>query len=291
MVSNQNTLSPVVELQRIFARTEELCGVAGLPDESSEEVRELLRRAKELAAELTRENERLRMQNLLLERQKLEAEQRLGGSKIGKENEQLKTELRLLGERMAEMEREASKYRRRYEEAAQHNSALANMFVAATRLHSTLDFAEVVQIAEEILWDIIASPVFAIFAYDSKRGQLILVGGRGVEERFPAGHLPEISGLFAEALESGGAVFESQVGDGTGPLACIPLRLESGEIIGIIAVYEIEKHKRGVSELDRMLFEMLASQMATAIMCSRIYSEALKKLKSMESFINLIKPV
>jgi len=285
VLSNMNSMSPMVELQRIFARTEELCGVITDSEERpNEEIRELLRRMKDVAAELMRENERLRMQNLLLERQRAEADQRLSGSQLGKENEELKRELSAFERRVAALEFEAQKYRRRYEELAQRNSALLNVFVAANRLHSTLASDEVIRIAEEILWDMIAASAFAIFLRDEKRGGLVLVGGRGVQ-----GHRFDINDELIAALENGTA--SSMHGDEPdAPLALIPLKLEDGTVTGLIVVYAFAEHKRGASELDRMLFEMLASQMATAIMCARLYGETIKKLRSMESFINLIKP-
>lgn len=280
-----NCMSPMVELQRIFARTEELCGVITDPEQRpTEEIRDLLRQMKELAAELMRENERLRMQNLLLERQRAEADQRLSGSQLGKENEQLRRELSAAERRIATLASEMQKYRRRYEELAQQSSALLNVFVAANRLHSTLASDEVIRIAEEILWNMIAASVFAIFVRDEKRGGLTLVGGRGVR-----GHQLDLNDELMAALASG-AVDSVQKGEPDAPLALIPLKLEDGTITGLIVVYEFEEHKKGVSELDRMLFEMLASQMATAIMCARLYGETIKKLRSMESFINLIKP-
>jgi hypothetical protein len=58
----------------------------------------------------------------------------------------------------------------------------------------------------------------------------------------------------------------------------------------MVTVYEIEAHKGGLSDLDKELFELLANQTATAMTSSRVYSETVKKLKSMESFLNLIKP-
>jgi GAF domain-containing protein len=61
-------------------------------------------------------------------------------------------------------------------------------------------------------------------------------------------------------------------------------------VIGLITVYEIEPHKGQLSELDKELFDMLATQTATALTSSQVYSETVKKMKSMESFIKLITP-
>ena len=112
---------PVVEMQRLFARTEELMSTNSKEPTDGDAVRDLFRRTKELSIELMRDNEQLRVQNLFLERQKIEAEQRLDHSRLGKENEQLKSELEMLNQRLAEMEKKSQKFRRRYEDIEQYN--------------------------------------------------------------------------------------------------------------------------------------------------------------------------
>jgi hypothetical protein len=281
---------PAVEIQRLFARSEELCGSAPETERGPiQELRKLFGRTKELAVELMRDNEQLRVQNLLLEKQKVEAEQRLDHSRLGKENEHLRAELELVNKRLAELENKSQKFRRRYEDIEQYNMALSNVYIASTQLHSTLDFTEVVRTAGEILWNLVAAPSFAIFLRDEKSGDLMFVGGEGVEGRFPGDRLREPSGMMAESLAEGVSLFVDDQTKGD-PLASIPLKIEDRGVVGLITVYEIEEHKGGLSDLDKELFELLASQTATAMTSSRVYSETVKKLKSMESFINLIKP-
>jgi len=280
---------PAVEMQQLFARTEELM-MSNKSNESTDAnaMRELFRRTKELTIELMRDNEHLRVQNLLLERQKIEAEQRFDHSRLGKENEQLKAELETLNARVADIEKKSQKFRRRYEDIEQYNMALSNVYIAANQLHSTLDFTAVVKMAEEILWNFVASPCFAIFLRDEKTSDLKLVGGQGIEGRFPSDLLHEPQGMIAKALSEGKAMFVEGA-TSADPLACVPLRIED-RVVGLVTVYEIEKHKEGLSDLDKELFELLANQTATAMTSSRVYSETVKKLKSMESFLSLIKP-
>lgn len=278
--------APAVEMQQLFARTEELMS-SGAEARDIQGMRDLFRRTKELTVELMRDNEQLRVQNLLLERQKIEAEQRLDHSRIGKENEQLKSELELLNSRLTEIEKKSQKFRRRYEDIEQYNMALSNVYIATNQLHSTLDFTAVVKMAEEILWNFVASPCFAIFLRDEKTGDLKLVGGQGIDGRFPSGAV-QPTGMMSDALQEGVSLFLEGLTTGD-PLACVPLKIEE-RVVGVVAVYEIEEHKGGLSDLDKELFELLANQTATAMTSSRVYSETVKKLKSMESFLALIKP-
>jgi len=261
---------PVVEMQRLFARTEELMNSTGEASDT-QAMREVVRRTKDLTVELMRDNEQLRVQNLLLERQKIEAEQRLDHSRLGKENEQLRAELDLLNSRLNDIEKKSQKFRRRYEDIEQYNMALSNVYIAASQLHSTLDFTEVVKMAEEILWNFVASPAFAIFLLDERTGDLKLVGGQGIEGRFPSETLHEPAGMMAQALTAGSSVFLEGVASGD-PLACVPLKVEERGVVGLVAVYEIEEHKEGLSELDKELFELLANQTASAMTSSRVYS-------------------
>ena len=276
-------------MQQLFARTEELM-MSNKGDHASDTqaMKELFRRTKELTIELMRDNEQLRVQNLLLERQKMEADQRFDNSRLGKENEQLKAELEMLNARLADIEKKSQKFRRRYEDIEQYNMALSNVYIAANQLHSTLDFTAVVKMAEEILWNFVASPCFAIFLRDEKTSDLKLVGGQGIDGRFPSDVIHEPQGMIAEALNDGMSLFVEGV-TSADPLACVPLKIED-RVVGLVTVYEIEAHKEGLSDLDKELFELLANQTATAMTSSRVYSETVKKLKSMESFLSLIKP-
>ncbi len=281
---------PALEINRILARSDELITSTSEGCSNAQaDLRETLRRAKELALELMRDNEQLRVQNMLLQKQKLETEQRFDSSRMGIENEQLKAELNLLNQQMADMEKKSKKFRRRYEDIEKYNMALSNVYIASNQLHSTLDFSEVVKTAGEILWNLIASPVFAIFLKSEKTDGLMLIGGEGIEGKFESDVLPEPAGMIHDALTEGVSLFIDDAVEGD-PLAAIPLKIEGRGVIGLITVYKIEEHKGGLSDLDKELFDMLASQTATALTSSQVYSETIKKVKSMESFIKLIKP-
>jgi hypothetical protein len=61
---------PAIEINRLFARSEELIsGTSEGCTNAQADLRGLFRSTRELAVELMRDNEQLRVQNLLLERQ------------------------------------------------------------------------------------------------------------------------------------------------------------------------------------------------------------------------------
>ena len=276
---------PAVEMQNLFASTEELISRSAEPKERAA-LRESVRHRNAPSIELMRDNELLRVENLLLERQKIEAEQRLEHSRLCKENEQLKADLEMLNSRLHDTEKKSAKFRRRYEDSEQHNLAVSNVYSAANHLQSTLDFNAVVKMTEEILWNFVASPVLAIFLLDEKSRNLKLVGGQGIDGRFPLGTLHEPTGMIIEALTEGRSVFLDGVTSGD-PLACVPLKVEGRGIVGLVVVYAVEEHEGGLTDLDKELFELLANQTATAMTSSRIYGETVEKLESMERALML----
>jgi hypothetical protein len=281
---------PALEINRLFARSEELIKNQGeFAGTAQADLRDVFRQKRDLTVELMRDNEQLRVQNMLIERQRLEAEQRLESSRLGIENKNLRAELEMLSKQLSEMEKKSQKFRRRYEDVEQYNTALSNVYIASNQLHATLDFTEVVKTASEILWNLVAAPVFAIFLRNEKTGVYSLIGGAGVEDRFPGEVLPEPTGMVAQALAENVSLFVDGAVSGD-PLAVIPLSIESRGVIGLMTVYEIEEHKGQLSDLDKELFDLLASQTATALTSSQVYSDTVKKVKSMESFIKLIKP-
>ena len=52
------------------------------------------------------------------------------------------------------------------------------------------------------------------------------------------------------------------------PVVVIPLHVR-GSALGVIALYKLLDQKASLSELDRQLFDLLASHAATALVCSR----------------------
>ena len=102
---------PAIEINKLFARSDELITGTSEGDALAQaDLREVFKRTRELAVELMRDNEQLRVQNLLLERQKLETEQRFESSRIGIENEQLKAELALLNKQIGDLEKKSQKF-------------------------------------------------------------------------------------------------------------------------------------------------------------------------------------
>ena len=167
----------------------------------------------------------------------------------------------------------------RYAEIDQQNSNLANLYVASYRLHGTLDRREVLAAIQEIIANLIGSEDAAIFEVDAERRRLDYVAGFGVDP----GRCPQIPlgyGLIGRAAETG----EIYVAGPAAPAAaaaherdltaCIPLSLD-GTVAGAIAIFKLLPQKSGIEDIDRELFELMATHAATALYSSGLHAKRL----------------
>jgi hypothetical protein len=186
-----------------------------------------------------------------------------------REHHQLESQLERVRQ---ETERDSA----RYAEIEQQNSNLANLYVASYRLHGTLDRKEVLAAIQEIIANLIGSEDAAIFEVDRERKTLGFVAGFGVEpERCPEVALG--SGIIGRAAATGEIYVAgpesaaSTAAHERDLTACIPLSLD-GTVTGAIAIFKLLPQKPGVEDIDRELFELLATHAATALYCSGLHA-------------------
>jgi hypothetical protein len=172
---------------------------------------------------------------------------------------------------------ETEGYSSRYAEVEQQNSNLANLYVASYRLHGTLDRAEVIAAIQEIIANLVGSEEAALFEIDPDKQALELVASFGVD-RDQCPPLPVGSGLIGLTARTGEilVVDPSQVSGATGLesrlTACIPLKLD-GTVTGVIAIFGLLPQKGGIEDLDRELFDLLATQAAFALYCTGLHAK------------------
>jgi hypothetical protein len=242
----------------------------GIPAKS-EELLDILRKGKTFAEELLRENERLRLKIVRLENEGMDAARDAESDRLRAENARLQARLDLYERRFADVESENQDFARRYLEVAEHNEALANLYVASYQLHSTLDPDEVVAAVVDIVSGLVGASEFALFLAGGAGGDLAIAASEGVEDRFPDGRLPGPDGLERRVA----ATREAYFGDPAGPdaqVACMPLVLKD-ECVGLIAIYRILSQKGGAfTAVDHELLNLLAGQAASALVASRLFA-------------------
>jgi GAF domain-containing protein len=224
---------------------------------------------------LLQENERLRARVAALEteNQKL-ADEVATLRDLDERQQRRQVELEA---RLQRVEDENRRFSQEYSQVEQQNSNLANLYVANYRLHGTLDRAEVLLAIQEIIANLVGSEEMAVFERDAQRPVLTLVGSFGIDaERYREVALG--SGIMGRSAAQGepylwvpGGAEEPKAAHEDDLTACVPLMLD-GRVTGLIALFRLLSHKASFEAVDREIFDLLASQAAIALYCTRLHS-------------------
>ncbi|MBI3651554.1 MAG: GAF domain-containing protein [Acidobacteria bacterium] len=257
----------------------------------SEEILEMFRKGKAFTEELMAENERLRYRMVHMEADKMGLADTLQKEveRLRLENSQLSQKLDFMDNRFEQIESENKDFVQRYIEVEEQNESLANLYVASHHLHSTLDPEEVMQCIKEILINMVGSEEFGIFIVDDETNELLLAGSEGeIAQLFDKRNVKFGDGLEGMVAQSGEPFFTDDEGEDGNTCACIPLKVKE-RVIGVISIYRLLEHKRGLTTLDYKLLELLAGHAATALVSSKLYAMTDRKLKTIEGFMNLLR--
>jgi len=172
-----------------------------------------------------------------------------------------------LQERLARVEIENRQAIESYADVSRRSSQLANLYVASYRLHETLERDTIIEAIREIVINLVGSEEFAIF--ETHGVTVRLVSSYGLDPDALTLKEPS-SECIAHAARTG----EIYVGtpdsrDQAVPIACIPLRVGS-RTTGVVAIFGLLAHKPAIEEVDRELFDLLATQAGTALYCAGI---------------------
>jgi len=270
--------TPDTDFQSFFSRGEEFL--------------EMMRKSREFTDKLMKENERLRLKHVQMEKELLDLRQKAKEPKLEAllgENAALKEKIAHLEKRFSEMEEENQDFANKYVEITQQNESLANLYVASHQLHSTLDPQEVMGIVSEILVNLVGAEEFAIFVVDKMTKELTPVAGEGIFSKLASGELMWEQGILEQVIKTGEAFFyDGQSYVLEAPLACVPLKIKQ-EVVGAIAIFKLLVQKEGFTSTDSEILNLLAGHAATAVVSSRLYADAERKLKTIEGFIELLR--
>jgi hypothetical protein len=160
-----------------------------------------------------------------------------------------------------------------FAEIEQQNSNLANLYVASYRLLGSVERAEVLQVIQEIIINLIGSEELGIYEVDEKTKRLTLLSSFGLEGDAYSRILNDSP--IARAAETGEMyLIEPPPNNTSAPVtsltACIPLKANE-RVIGVIAVFRMLPQKPALAAIDRELFELLGSHAAMALYCSGLH--------------------
>jgi hypothetical protein len=188
--------------------------------------------------------------------------------------EQHEREQGQLQRQLEQVDEDNRRYSDQFATLEQQNNNLANLYVASYRLHGTLDREEVVDALKEIIANLVGSEEMALFEIDSTRGRLRLVASNGIQPE-PYQTLSMGQGAIGRALQSGETLILGEgdlrsAGEET-LTAVIPLKL--GErVSGLIAIFRLLPQKAAFEDVDRELFDLLASHAAMALHCTALHA-------------------
>ena len=243
---------------------------------ASDYVHKVREKTTEYICELLDANAALRRHNAALESSIGELRQervqlKEDGLKLRETLEAMREERRELDRHLAQVENENQEFSSRYVAVEQQNNNLVNLYVATNQLHSTLDRGEILTILQEIVINLVGSEEFAIYLRDDA-DHFEVVATVGIDRD----DVPAVSQTRAlQHAVTHGELWVSTAADhgGGDPLACVPLRL-GDRVLGVISVFGLLVQKADLEPVDYELFNLLASQAATALYASSLHAAA-----------------
>ncbi|MBN2529382.1 MAG: GAF domain-containing protein [Deltaproteobacteria bacterium] len=189
-----------------------------------------------------------------------------------------------------DVKREYKTYEDRYVEMEQELDQMANLYVASSQLHVTMESSQVFSVIEQMLMQFVGAGSIGIFL----RG--FGTEGKPVLRPVHAFHCDEITGTTIEW--NAGPVGETaatavqfimepeKAEDESSPIACIPL-IFGGDVIGVIAIYSLLEQKKKFVNVDYELFRLLAGHAASAIIGSGLYARTESVAAALDCFDSL----
>ena len=195
-----------------------------------------------------------------------------------------------LQQRLLELEDDRDQLSKQLSDYEAQTGRLMNLYVATYQLHSTLDPAEVQSTIAEIATNLIGAEQFSLLFWRGDSGECEIAHGQGLEEvaiglyengRYAGGD-PAIDATLADGVLRIGPI------DGSDVVAVVPLTVQ-GAVVGALVIHKLFAHKAMLRADDRDLLDLLAAHAASALFAARVYSATDRKLKTLESLIQLVK--
>lgn len=237
-----------------------------------------LERAQQLFAELTEES--LSLLAAQGTRDKSVADAKAQGSTAGGES----------GREADSVERDREELTSRLVEAEHQLGRLMNLYVATFQLHATLDPGEVQATIAEIAVDLLGAERFALLLRVEGTNECEVALSRGLDN--------DDGGYYsADKYRGGDPLVDACLEDGIlrmGPaensdvVAAVPLRVQDA-IVGVLVLVKLFDHKTILRAEDRDLLDLLAAHAASALFAARVYSNTDRKLRTLESLVQLVR--
>lgn len=266
------------KIKRAPRQPDEGCGVYFLhPDPASKAlIDSLVRGQKAELREQTGVDPQLNQRILTLEEEcaRLRASQDEANRKIG------------------ELEQENLEFANQLVQVEEVNNNLTSLYIASSRLHSTLDRGETLEIIKEVVINFVGAEKFAVFLFSKASGRLSYETGEGFDEDDIFPEIPLGDGVLGRTAAGGeNYFFDGSLSQGSDdllePIIAIPLIIQ-GQMIGLLAIYRLFIQKEQLVSIDYQLFSMLGEHAATALFSSTLYSRSERKRQTYQGFVDLL---
>lgn len=194
--------------------------------------------------------------------------------------------------RIGELEQENLDFANQLVQVEEVNNNLTNLYLASSRLHSTLDREETLEIIKEVVINFVGAEKFAIFLHEANTQKLVFETGEGFDEDdlFPEVTLNE-GVLGKTAAKEENYFFPGSIADGSddvlSPIIAIPLLIHK-KLIGLLAIYRLFIQKEQLESIDYQLFSMLGEHAATALFSSTLYGRSERKRQTYQDVVDLL---
>ncbi len=166
------------------------------------------------------------------------------------------------------------------------NGSMMSMYVSSYQLHATLDLDEVVRVIEEIVINFIGANEYAVLLAE-ENGTFRVTASKGLGARLPPTGI-EARGVLAEVVGSRTAYIHTSMRPAReGVLAAVPLSMGT-QTVGAVIIYSLLSQKDQLLRNDVELLSLLGGHAASALVSSRLYARADRKLKTLEGIISLL---
>jgi len=241
-------------------------------DSHQQYVDKVLQSTQQFLEETLRENERLRALTLHLESERLKNLDQI----LELRERVAKLDLAQLRQQqlVSDVEAQNRRFYGDYAEIEQQNSNLANLYVASYRLLGTVERADILQVIQEIIINLIGSEELGIYELDPATRKLQLLSSFGLDaeaysrvlDDSPIAHTARTGEMFLKDPPP-----NNTSAPVTSLTACIPLKVQD-RVIGVIAIFRMLPQKPALAAIDRELFDLLGSHAAIALYCSGLHA-------------------
>jgi hypothetical protein len=204
-----------------------------------------------------------------------------GGGAEGVRVEQLERQL-------ADVQADQEELTSQLVEAENLAGKLMSLYVATFQLHVSLDPVEVQNAIAEIARDLLGARSFVLLIKDDVEGSCEVAFAQAIppESRFAGSRYLGGDAAVDSTLVDG--VLRIEPSGDSEALAAVPLRVEDA-IVGALVIREVLAHKSTPLSEDRDILDLLAAHAASALFAARVYSKTDRKLRTLQSLVNLIR--